>query len=77
VLLLDLQEEVLVLGSKHQIAFNLPKVMIISQLPTTTFPTDVTLIIKDLGLQGESLTRMWHLTRLLAQTTYIQTLESQ
>jgi hypothetical protein len=40
----------------------LPKAMVTSQLPTSTFPTDVNLIIKDLGLQGEALAYIWHAT---------------
>jgi hypothetical protein len=38
---------------------NTPKALIISQLPTTSFPAEVTVIIKDLGLQGETL-HQWH-----------------
>lgn len=41
-------------GKQLRIQFNSATALTISQLPTATFPADVTLNIKDLGLQGET-----------------------
>lgn len=48
-------QETRVSRATEHIYLSTPKALVTSQLPTTTFPADVTLIIKDLGLQGEAL----------------------